>query len=88
VLSYPGTGLELAAVSSPRLSVLVIAGELARRRPFEATVLTIKVSDLTHYTEVLRAGGAIELDPIQKDAGRAEDALPARGRDDCRICRA
>jgi uncharacterized glyoxalase superfamily protein PhnB len=64
--AYPETGLALAAVSSPRLSVLVIAGEPASRKPFEATVLTIKVSNLAHYADVLRAGGAIELDPIQK----------------------
>jgi hypothetical protein len=63
--AYPETGLELAAVSSPRLSVLVIAGEPARRKPFEATALTIKVSSLSDYAELLRANGAVELDPIQ-----------------------
>jgi hypothetical protein len=52
-------------VSSPRLSVLVIAGEPAKRKPFEATALTIKVSRLAHYAELLRASGAEELDPIQ-----------------------
>jgi hypothetical protein len=35
--AYPETDLELAAVSSPRLSVLIIAGDGERRRPFEAT---------------------------------------------------
>jgi hypothetical protein len=64
--AYPETGLELAAVSSPRLSVLVIAGEPANRKPFEATVLTIKVSSLAHYADILRANGAVELDPIQR----------------------
>ena len=63
--SYPETGLELAAVSSPHLSVLVIAGEPDRRRPFEATTLTIKVSDLARYADVLAQNGAVELDPIQ-----------------------
>jgi uncharacterized glyoxalase superfamily protein PhnB len=63
--AYPETGLELTAVSSPRLSVLVIAGEAASRKPFEATVLTIKVSSLAHYAELLRASGADEIDPIQ-----------------------
>jgi len=63
--AYPETGLELAAVSSPRLSVLVIAGEATKREPFEATVLTIKVSSLAHYAAVLRANGAVELDPVQ-----------------------
>ncbi|WP_407156814.1 VOC family protein [Bradyrhizobium sp. STM 3557] len=64
--AYPETGLELAAVSSPRLSVLVIAGEASRRKPFEATVLTIKVSSLAHYADILRANGAVQLDPIQR----------------------
>ena len=64
--TYPETGLELAAVSSPRLSVLVIAGEPANRKPFEATVLTIKVSSLAQYADLLRASGAVELDPIQR----------------------
>ncbi len=63
--AYPETGLELAAVSSPHLSVLVIAGEREKRKPFEATSLTIKVSDLAHYAAVLRQNGAVELDPIQ-----------------------
>lgn len=64
--SYPEVGLELAAVSSPRLSVLVIAGEKDKRAPFEATVLTIKVSNLAQYADLLRANGAVELDPIQR----------------------
>jgi hypothetical protein len=33
--SYPETGLKLAAVSSPSLSVLIIAGPPEKRRPFE-----------------------------------------------------
>ena len=63
---YPEAGLKLAAVSSPRLSVLVIAGEPDRRRPFEATALTIKVSSLEDCAILLRAQGAELLDPIQK----------------------
>jgi len=63
---YPEAGLKLAAVSSPQLSVLVIAGEPDRRRPFEATSLTIKVSSLEDYASVLRAQGAELLDPIQR----------------------
>jgi hypothetical protein len=41
--AYPEKGLELAAISSPKLSVLVIAGPPEKRRPFEETRLTIKV---------------------------------------------
>jgi uncharacterized glyoxalase superfamily protein PhnB len=63
---YPETGLRLASVSSPHLSVLVIAGEADKRRPFEATSLTIKVSSLGDYASLLRAQGAELLDPIQK----------------------
>ncbi|MGA7806801.1 VOC family protein [Bradyrhizobium sp.] len=63
---YPEAGLKLAAVSSPQLSVLVIAGEPDRRRPFEATSLTIKVSGLEDYASLLRAQGAELLDAIQK----------------------
>src|SRR5690348_3189870 len=43
---YPKMGLRLAQVSSPKLSVLVIAGPPERRKPFEATRLTIKVKAL------------------------------------------
>jgi len=64
--AYPEAGLTLAAVSSPRLSVLVIAGEAGRRRPFEVTALTIKASALEEFVTVLRAGGAEQLEPIQK----------------------
>ena len=63
---YPETGLRVAAVSSPLLSVLVIAGEPDKRKPFEATSLTIKVSSLEDYAGLLRDQGAALLDPIQK----------------------
>ena len=63
---YPEMGLKLASVSSPRLSVLVIAGEADKRKPFEATRLTIKVSSLEDYAAVLESTGAELLDPIQK----------------------
>jgi Glyoxalase-like domain len=65
---YPETGLKLAQVSSPKLSVLVIAGPPARRKPFEATRLTIKVSALEEAVAVLRAQGAEQLEAIQKTA--------------------
>ncbi|HLN07543.1 MAG TPA: hypothetical protein VK281_01025 [Xanthobacteraceae bacterium] len=59
--AYPEAGLTLAAGSSPRLSVLVIAGEAGRRRPFEVTALTIKASALEEFVTVLQAGGAEQL---------------------------
>ncbi len=63
--AYPETGLELAAVSSPRLSVLIIAGTAAKRAPFEATRLTIKVATLEPLLDVLKEAGAEQLEPIQ-----------------------
>jgi predicted enzyme related to lactoylglutathione lyase len=64
--AYPEMGLELAAISSPRLSVLIIAGPPDKRRPFEATRLTIKVDALESALEVLTKAGAEQLEPIQK----------------------
>jgi uncharacterized glyoxalase superfamily protein PhnB len=64
--AYPEKGLELAAISSPKLSVLVIAGPPEERRPFEATRLTIKVETLEVVLAVLEKAGADQLEPIQK----------------------
>ncbi|HVX77834.1 MAG TPA: VOC family protein [Bradyrhizobium sp.] len=63
--AYPEMSLELAAVSSPRLSVLIIAGPPENRRPFEATRLTIKVDALESALDVLAKTGAEQLEPIQ-----------------------
>jgi glyoxalase/bleomycin resistance protein/dioxygenase superfamily protein len=63
--AYPQMGLELAAVSSPKLSVLVIAGPPEKRRPFEATRLTIKVEMLEPVLNILEKAGAEQLEPIQ-----------------------
>jgi hypothetical protein len=63
---YPETGLRLAQVSSPKLSVLIIAGPPERRKPFEATSLTIKVTALEEAVAVLRAQGAEQLEAIRK----------------------
>jgi hypothetical protein len=63
--AYPEKGLELAAVSSPRLSVLIIAGPPEQRAPFEATRLTIKVDRLEPFLEILRQASAEQLEPIQ-----------------------
>ena len=63
--AYPETGLELAAVSSPHLSVLIIAGPPEKRAPFEATRLTIKAETLEPLMDVLKESGAEQLEPIQ-----------------------
>jgi predicted enzyme related to lactoylglutathione lyase len=62
---YPQMGLELAAVTSPRLSVLIIAGPAEKRRRFEATRLTMKVANLETTIAVLTKAGAEQLEPIQ-----------------------
>ena len=64
--AYPEIGLELAAISSDKLSVLIIAGPPDRRAPFEATRLTIQVDRLEHYVELLNKAGGQQLEPIQK----------------------
>jgi hypothetical protein len=63
--SYPDAGLELAAVSSPRLSLLIFAGAPEKRAPFEATRLTIKVHTLEPLLETLKGAGAEQLEPSQ-----------------------
>lgn len=61
---FPERGLELAAVSSPGASFLVIAGSEEAVAPFRATSLTVIVEDIhavaAHH--VLR--GAVELQPV------------------------
>lgn len=64
--AYPGAGLDLAAVSSDRLSVLIIAGAPERRAPFEATRLTVKVDRLEPVIALFAAEGCEQLEPIQK----------------------
>src|SRR5258708_26381808 len=63
--SYPEMGLELAAVSSVNLSVLIIAGSPEKRQPFEATRLTIKVASMEPAIGVLLDSGAEQIEPIQ-----------------------
>lgn len=63
--SYPEKGLELAVVSSPHLSVLVIAGPAHARAPFEATHLTIKVEAMKPLLEVLTHAGALQLGRVE-----------------------
>jgi predicted enzyme related to lactoylglutathione lyase len=62
---YSQMGLELAAVTSPKLSVLIIAGPVENRRRFEATRLTMKVAKLETTIAVLTKAGAEQLEPIQ-----------------------
>ncbi len=64
--AYPDAGLDLAAVSSPKLSVLIIAGPPERRAPFEATRLTIQVDRLEPYADLLIEAGGEQLEPVQK----------------------
>lgn len=63
---YPEKGLELAAVSPPHLSVLIIAGPAQRRAPFEATRVTVQVARLEPYLATLRNAGSEQLEPVQK----------------------
>ena len=63
--AYPETGLELAAISSPSLSILIIADPAEKRVPFEATRLTIKVKAIQSFMAVLKKFGAEQLEPIQ-----------------------
>ena len=62
---YPEMGLKLAAISSAKLSVLIIAGAAEKRLPFEATRLTIKVDALEPALAWLAEAGAEQLEPIQ-----------------------
>ncbi|MCX8278908.1 hypothetical protein OSJ77_01735 [Phyllobacterium sp. 0TCS1.6C] len=62
----PGTELELAAVTSKTLSVLIVAGLPDRRAPFEATRLTIKVDRLETAIAILLNNGGQQLEPVQK----------------------
>jgi predicted enzyme related to lactoylglutathione lyase len=63
---YPAYGLRLASVSSARLSVLIISGDADKRRRFEVTRLTIKVTGLAETIADLLKAGAEQLEPIQK----------------------
>ncbi len=64
--NYPEKGLALASVISPNLSVLIIAGSIEARKPFESTALTLRVDALEPTIDHLLAQGASQLEPIQK----------------------
>lgn len=56
---FPERGLELAAVSSPAASFLVIAGSEAALLPFRATVLTVLVEEIAAVIDELVPLGAV-----------------------------
>ena len=61
---FPERGLELASVSSPAVSFLIIAGDEARLRPFRETMLTMLVADIAAVAPALLALGAEILQPV------------------------
>jgi predicted enzyme related to lactoylglutathione lyase len=76
---YPEAELTLAAVSSPHLSVLAIAGPPIARQRFEATLMTIRVDNLDSARRFLEAEGAAIIEqPKPVPTGRN---MRARHRD-------
>jgi hypothetical protein len=61
---FPERGLELASVSSPAVSFLIIAGDEASLRPFRETTLTMLVEDIEAVAPALLALGAQILQPV------------------------
>ena len=57
-------GLELASVSSPTVSFLIIAGDEASLAPFRETKLTMLVEDIATVAPALLALGAEILQPV------------------------
>lgn len=55
---FPERGLELASISSPAASFLVIAGTAAALAPFRGTALTILVTDIDRVSRNLVSLGA------------------------------
>ncbi|KAJ5723180.1 hypothetical protein N7488_001215 [Penicillium malachiteum] len=64
--SYPEKSLEIAAVSSTKLSVLIISGSDECLEPFRSTQLTIKVDSLDLHIEQLMSSGCEQLESVQK----------------------
>ncbi|KAJ5735192.1 uncharacterized protein N7483_000317 [Penicillium malachiteum] len=64
--SYPEKNLEIAAVSSPKLSVLIISGSDESLQPFRSTQLTIKADSLDAHIEQLILSGCEQLESVQK----------------------
>ena len=61
---FPERGLELASVSSPAVSFLIVAGDEASLSPFRETKLTMLVEDIETVAPALLALGAEELQPV------------------------
>jgi hypothetical protein len=61
---FPERGLELASVSSPRASFLIIAGDEAALAPFRSTALTVLVADISSVAETLVPLGAALLQGV------------------------
>jgi hypothetical protein len=64
-LAYPEAGLELAAVSSEHLSVLIIAGTAKKKVHHVTKCNTIRVHSI-EYVRSSRETGAEQLQPVQK----------------------
>ncbi|KAJ6020678.1 hypothetical protein N7540_006182 [Penicillium herquei] len=64
--SYPEKSLEIAAVSSPKLSVLIISGSDECLQPFRSTQLTIRVDSLDAHIEQLISSGCEQLESVQE----------------------
>ena len=61
---FPERGLELASVSSPGASFLIIAGAEAALAPFRSTALTVLVTDIAAAIERLLPLGVTVLQGI------------------------
>jgi len=61
---FPERGLELASVSSPTASFLVIAGTDEALAPYRATRLTVLVEDIGAVAAALAPAGAVVLQPV------------------------
>ena len=61
---FPERGLELAAVSSPVASFLVIGGSKAALAPFRSTALTALVEDIAPVAEWLMPKGATVIQEV------------------------
>ena len=64
--SYPEKSLELVAVSSEKLSVLIIAGSEECLEPFRTTKLTVRVDSLDQYANLLVDSGCEILENLQE----------------------
>ncbi|HEX3994237.1 MAG TPA: hypothetical protein VHX39_23955 [Acetobacteraceae bacterium] len=61
---FPERGMELASVSSPAVSFLIIGGDEASIRPFRETKLTMLVDDIETVAPAMLALGAQILQPV------------------------